>query len=569
MYIQQVLKQVLQIFQKKSLLVFTVSSVAILLAATCSLASSTPSDPNEHRRVIFLPFTLKGVADQRYISEGLTNVLANRVASRANVIAVAQTKETAKMKEALQTSDFSNLNRMLEESGADFLVVSTLSPKNNQYEVASYVFSRTVKRAPQRASYLFADINDPIPAVDALAWEVSKSISSTNKETKVEAAASGAPGMSAFATAHPERAYRDSLLTGAMPGMELGGGFEIVQNLRSRDLSLEIMDLNAGDIDGDGEIEIVVLSKTALIVYRYREGQFLQVSTQDLPNYLSYHVITLADANKNGRPELYIGASAENRPASMVLEWQGDHLVSLASAIPYYIQATGVQGEVVIVGQAPSPGEIGGGSLYQMRYNDKGALSADTPIPLPAGYNVYDIAPADLDGDGKAEFIAINQQDRLQVFNSSGSLLWTSADNNYGASQNYYGTPSAVSSSSKEPVYLHTRIVTADIDHDGVTDVLVGKNVLETVSLFPNLRYFKRSSVAALKWEESGLRVLWETKEGTRYIPGYQVLPLANKKNEIQILFAETENPYPFQFWSSATSNLYRYQLKVNGENHR
>ena len=134
MYIQQVLKQVLQIFQKKGLLVFTVSSVAILLAATCSLASSTPSDPNEHRRVIFLPFTLKGVADQQYISEGLTNVLANRVASRANVIAVAQTKETAKMKEALQTSDFSNLNRMLEESGADFLVVSTLSPKNNQYE---------------------------------------------------------------------------------------------------------------------------------------------------------------------------------------------------------------------------------------------------------------------------------------------------------------------------------------------------------------------------------------------------------------------------------------------------
>ena len=56
---------------------------------------------------------------------------------------------------------------------------------------------------------------------------------------------------------------------------------------------------------------------------------------------------------------------------------------------------------------------------------------------------------------------------------------------------------------------------------------------------------------------------------GIPFVAKTEITGIANKKNEIQILFAETENPYPFQFWSSATSNLYRYQLKVNGENHR
>ena len=37
-------------------------------------------------------------------------------------------------------------------------------------------------------------------------------------------------------------------------------------------------------------------------------------------------------------------------------------------------------------------------------------------VPYLTSNNVYDIAPVDLDGDGKLEIVAINGRNRLQVF---------------------------------------------------------------------------------------------------------------------------------------------------------
>lgn len=218
----------------------------------------------------------------------------------------------------------------------------------------------------------------------------------------------------------------------------------------------------------------------------------------------------------------------------------------------------------MLLGQTPPPGAPSGGAIHLMRYEKDALRPSDTTLPLPAGYNVYDAMPADLDGDGSLEIVAINAQNRLQVFSSSGTLLWTSADA-YGASRNFYGTLSAISSATTQPTYLHTRIVTADLDFDGVTDVLVGKNRAESMPYLPGIRYFDGSSLAALKWEERGLRVLWETQRMPGYVAGYRLLPIAGEAGRLQLLFAETEEAYPFQFWGTPTAVIHRFVLSVHG----
>ena len=86
-------------------------------------------------------------------------------------------------------------------------------------------------------------------------------------------------------------------------------------------IGLETLDFNIGDVDGDGEQDLVILAWKSLEVYRYDQGRFTRKFSQPLPGYLHYLALSLVDANKNGVPELYVGASNGNLASSAIWEW--------------------------------------------------------------------------------------------------------------------------------------------------------------------------------------------------------------------------------------------------------
>lgn len=535
-------------------------SMSVLVPGVSQAADSTQT------RVVFLPFHVQLEEAPEHLRTGLTSVLASRVATRARITAITQGSDTQQMRQALEKADFATFSRLLAASGADYLVLSTVGPDATRYEMASYVFSRGSGTAPKKMSRFFSNADDPLPAVDELAADLSAFI--TGKGGAKQAPGRERQGASAALTGvHPERAYRANALTQGVSGLEQGdGGFRIRESLRSRPIELDVLDLNVGDVDGDGVQELILLGKKSLQFYHYEEGRFIRTLSQDLPGHLNHLAITLVDANGNGVPELYIGASNGNLAASSIWEWRNGKLLRLEENVPYYLHAVALaKGEAMLLGQNPPPGAASGGAIHLMRYEDGALRPSETTLPLPAGYNVYDVMPADLNGDGSLEIVAINAQNRLQVFSPSGTLLWTSADA-YGASRNFYGTLSALSASVTQPTYLHTRIVTADIDSDGVVDVLVGKNRAETVAYLPGIRYFDGGSLAALKWEGSGLRILWETQRLPGYIAGYRLLPVAGETTLLHLLFAEAEEAYPFQFWGTPTAVIHRFVLSVDGD---
>lgn len=547
---------------------WTVVLLATIFMPICPLLAAQSQGATVQARVVFLPVTVQVDGAPSHLSGGLASVLASRVATRARITAITQGSSTQQMQEALHKADFSSFNRLLAETNADYLVLSTFGPSNAQYELASYVFSRGSGAAPQKVSRFLSNADDPLPAADELASDISALISGKGTITQTGSAARQ-DGASPFSSAHPERAYRENMLAQSVAGLERAqGGFKLVESLRGRPLPIELLDLNVGDVDGDGVQELVLLGNKILQLYRYEEGRFVQKIAQDLPGHLNYLSVTLADANGNGVPELYIGASNGALAASSIWEWQNGRLVRLAENIPYYLHAVSLaKGETMLLGQTPPPKEASGGTIHLMRYEEGTLQPSGNTLPLPEGYNVYDVAPADLDGDGTLEIVAINNKNRLQVFSSSGTLLWTSADE-YGASRNFYGTVSSAAAAVQQPSYLHTRIVTTDIDQDGITDVLVGKNRAKTVPYLPNIRYFDGSSLAGLKWEERGLRVLWETQRISGYVAGYQLLPVQGEESRLELFFAETENTYPFLFWSTPTTSIHRFVLAVEGGTH-
>jgi hypothetical protein len=543
---------------------FSLASIVTLLASFClvvgAISASAKTTEPAKRQVVFLPFTVEIPGSYAYLRQGLASMLASRLASRVDIAAVAQGGATEQMAKSLKAGDNALFSQQLRQSGADYLVLGSLTVKGERFELTSYVFSNTAGETPKKFQRDVASIDNAMTAIDDLAWDISSGVFGQQKPEEAPQTA----GKTAFQTAHPERAYREGRLIGSASGLETGGIFELTANYRSKNLLAEVMDINAGDIDGDGKDEIVVLTKSSLILYRQTEGQFQMLATIDLPKQLHYLSVTMADINKNGLQEIYISGSNGETPDSSAIEWNGKKMTYLFQHAPYYLRAMTVAGQSpVLLGQTTLAGELGGADICQMTLDPQKGVIQGKKLNLPEGINLFDFAQGDINGDGKPETIAINKNNRLQVFDAAGTLLWTSSEQ-YGASNNFFGTLTSNSNTDKETVYLKTRIEVADLNLDGVNDVLVGRNRLETVKFMPHLRYFEGSSIAALKWEKGALATLWETRKIPGYVINYQMLPLKKGNRQFQLIFAEGESSSPFVFWHSPSAFINSYSLRVN-----
>jgi hypothetical protein len=517
------------------------------------------------RQVLFLPFDVQIPGSYVHLRQGLASTLASRLASRANIAPIAHSATTDQMAQALQAGNHDAFSQLLQRSGADYLVMGSLAPKAGQFALVGYVFSQTSNQAPKKFQQDFQSVDDAMSAVDAMAWDISGKVFGKPKPNAL-AGPAGGTGMSAFQTAHPERAYREGLMSGSASGLEAGGPFELVSTFRSKGIAAEAMDVNAGDLDGDGEEEIVLLTNSSLMLYRNENGAFRMLATMNLPDHLRYHSVSMADMNRNGLQEIYISASNGDNPDSSAMEWNGKRITTLFAHVPWYLATITSPGQdPILVGQQKLASEFGGGDIFTMQLTQAGGVVESKQLALPKGINVFDFTLADIDGDGNSETLAITSGNRLQVYKADGSLSWTSPEL-IGASNNFFGTLTSGNNAvmaEKETVWVHTRIVPTDLDLDGVTDVLVGSNRLETVTFMPNLRYFDGSSLAAYRWQNGALQRLWETKKIPGYITNYQVTGDPQGSNSYRVYFAATESNYPFVFWKSSSSSLNCYTLRV------
>ena len=529
-----------------------------------ALAAEAPEQTAPARRqVLFLPFSVDIPGSHAYLRNGLASMLASRLATRANIIAVPQGAATEQMAAALKAGNHEAFGQQLRQSGADYLVMGSLAPADESLLLTSYVFSKNAGQAPRKFSHTLPAVEGAMGAVDDLAWQISGTVFGKPRPEEAAAAPVQGKGTAAFQTAHPERAYRENLFAGSLAGLEEGGRFELAASHRSRKMPMELMDMNAGDLDGDGTVEIVLLARSELLLYRLLDGQFQKLTAMPLADHLRYHGLTLADLNGNGRQEIYVSASAGEVPDSSVYEWDGHALSQLFSAIRFYLRAMDVPGEApVLLGQSTLAGEQGAGGIRRMSLDPQHGIVAGEAYPLPAPFNLFDFAVGDLDGDGSREVVAVNADNRMQVFAASGALLWTSTEL-YGASDNFFGTLTSQSDLEKKTVYVNTRIILTDLDSDGKNDVLVGRNRLETVAFMPNLRYFDGSSITAHRWVNGALTPVWETRKLPGYTVNYQALRTNEEGGHLQLLFADTEKGFPFMFWQSSAAALNRYLLRT------
>ncbi|MFA6898677.1 MAG: VCBS repeat-containing protein [Desulfurivibrionaceae bacterium] len=335
---------------------------------------------------------------------------------------------------------------------------------------------------------------------------------------------------------------------------------------KSQNMKLSLQFIEMADLDGDGQDEVIFADNNSVQIFKRDNNRLSKVGQIPGKNGYRIHAITVADLNKNGKPEIYVSAADSKGPNSFAFEWLGaDKANYLFQDAKWYVRAMPVPGEgMVLAGQRSDSSKAVAAGIFHLNLSN-GALKAGSPMEIPASVNLFEFTIADLDNDGSREIIAIDQYDRLQVLRSSGTVLWKS-DEFYGGTTRFiggtdgFGSGKASSQEGATRIYIPSRIIVYDVNGDGKQDVIINKNLSSSSRLFENMKNYPSGEIHALSWNGIALSELWRTKKIDGYIVDYLLRPNADKKGA-ELLVGLILGSSPLDLFSEQTSTMLIYQL--------
>lgn len=507
-------------------------------------------ETGENYRLVFSTFDVSSAGNYAYLRDGIQSMLVSRLAAKDRFEVLDRTiadEELSAMKDGKQTA-----GGVVKQPIADFLVGGVLYNLKSglNIQVALYPF------APEKEILRFSIVtNTPdtlIADIEQLAGEMAQAaIGKKTTDPTRQQAMGEADGTSGFVTAHPEVAFKKGLYSGTI----VGTPGSVVQtsalgSKRNITLAAEMTAMTVADTDGDGIGELFVLSGRSLELYKISGKSIDKVAETALPRNIRSHAINVADLDKDGRLELYISATDELDVSSMIVTWDTANGFRVAAEnISWYLRPLLLPGKGWrLAGQkrGADKTEFVREGVYLMNTDGTFKPSQGERLPLPGKINLFDFVYADIDGDGVPETVAIDQKERMRVYNQANELLWVS-DRSFGGSKVYLG-PSpgdAVNrrdknkltvdeNADRQLIFVPGRLVVADLDKDGRQEIIVNENIMPAfgffdkplVSFFNKLRTYKEGMVVGLAWNGSAMNELWRTGKFRGYIAdhGFSIL---------------------------------------------
>ena len=116
------------------------------------------------------------------------------------------------------------------------------------------------------------------------------------------------------------------------------GGFDLAGIWRSAILPYALRDLAFGDLDGDGNLETVVISQNAVYIYRFKDEKFELLKEIKGGRYDNYVGVDVADINGAGRPQVFVSNFRDDGDRSLVVSWEQGNYSVIAEKIPYLLR---------------------------------------------------------------------------------------------------------------------------------------------------------------------------------------------------------------------------------------
>ncbi|MEK8022336.1 MAG: VCBS repeat-containing protein, partial [Candidatus Hydrogenedentota bacterium] len=326
----------------------------------------------------------------------------------------------------------------------------------------------------------------------------------------------------------------------AAPNVSGPSSFERIATHDSGEISAPLpyvpIDLTAGDIDGDGVDEIIIAENKTLHFYHIKANGALEEIGKSSTGWASliFH-LTACDLDGDGKAEIYVIEKPGNYVRSTAYRWTNGKLEKFHHESDVFLRAMKTLGQPALYGQ-----RYGSNRPFErgiLKYRINGGKLAGTSAGLPPQVTVYDFAPI-----GTTGFTAsIDYENKLRLYNQSGDIVWTGTDF-------YGGSDVKIESADKRTtIEEKTGIATADLDGDGVEELLVVQNLFEGGSSpgfirLANIQQYKTGRIVALTFSGGALSERWKSRTFNGIIKGFTIANPLSRGQEAVFFTQEKVN---------------------------
>jgi TolB-like protein len=526
--------------------------IILCLFLTLILTLPSPSvtqtrDPSKVYKVAILPFMIYSQENLDYLREGIYEILTSRITVEERIVLIERSVvERALYEERPTRLDETAATKIGTRVGADYIVLGSLTKVGNYISLDARLISLTEEKPPLSVYTQHKGIDDVMVKIGDFAQDIGFKI--LGRRTMA-----GRPGQSRYPS-EPRRAIEKFDRMG-------------MDYKRSQTFGFEIKGLDVGDVDGDKKNEVVIADYHNLYVFKY-DGEkltlFQKIETGEHYNFLTLDV---ADVNRNGVAEIIVTAMVEDDLRSFILEYEQGKFRKITEKSNWFFRVLYHPKEgPILMGQRRGSEGLAVGPIYKFVWQKK-SFEKGPKMPFPSDTNIFGLAYTGIREKDKLDLIVLDNLERLRIVGPDGKYLWTSPDT-FGGTNNSYDTTKKKDlgipyTAPPWRVYIPGRIITKDLDGQGLYEVIINKNSSSGTRLFDRVRKFDKGEIYGLAWDESTLVTNWKTREINGYISDFQVKDVDNDGEEELVLAVvlPPEGALEGAFSGKARSNILFFKL--------
>jgi TolB-like protein len=498
----------------------------------------------EPKRIALLPFKINAEKDMSFLQNGIFDMLASRLAREGEVIVTSRQEAEDALKAAGNPDPVTESVARTIGAGinADYTLFGSITVLGNSISIDAKMVDVTGQTPTASFFDQSQDLGGIITKVNQIATQINATVFGRRPEV-AQKAAPAAPSAPAEPAAKPApaddvHAHPEKLVKGRggiegegspfiVPGTEDESAFQ--KFWRSARFKHVINGLAMGDVDQDGKIETVVATPSDLIIYRAESGKFYKAYEVEQKGSRINIGVDIADINDNGYPEIFVTSLTATRLAiqSSVFEYDGQNFIKIVDNSPWYYRVAHIPNRGrLLLGQRHRMQKLFTGRIFDMQWKDSNYEPAGE-IKTPKSVQVMGFALGDVLNNQQETAVAFKQSDRLQLIDADGKQIWQSSEP-FGGSTLYSAGEREKRGDVVVPLYYPMRLLVADTNDDGETEVIVVKNYELARRKLERFRKFTNAHFESLLWDGLGLAVRWKTRRISGFVRDYALADFDN-----------------------------------------
>ncbi len=468
----------------------------VLLFLTAFFVLFAPLASAARKSVVLLPLVFHADSSKTYLQKGLKSMFMTRLAGEdLEVLSEEALAPLLDDKDKQGIASEERAAELAERLKADYAIFGSVTAVGTGYSLDLSILDRT-KEKPEITTISEAGNEDLlIPKVAEIVYDFRAIVAGVD----IRAQKAGGP-------VKPDQDSSAMGLFFRVSPDQRGGSIKPTGRIGVRPAPVS---MDAGDLNGDGEIELVVLSSQKMFVYTKNGDSYAQSATHEAPAGERFLKVSVGDLEGNGKAKIYLVSLNGLRARTTVWEWAGK--LRKTDDLAGHLRVVGDPGgkRASLLFQDSKPSFFFNGKMYFMQYGRDGKLVKKEPLPDLKEAQFYTLSTIDLNQDTIPEFVGLGQAGQLHVWNRQGDVLWRD-DNKIGGTNNTV-RPGLDPTDTLVPLLnLDSRIVVGDIDKDGKKEIIVVHNTA-SFDFAENLRLFEKSSLLAYRAAGNGLSSAWKT----------------------------------------------------------